>query len=100
MNLLRTGEEALTNALRHAQPQMVWIQLTFGAERVQIRVQDDGHGFDLKHQADGGGFGLIGMGQRVERLGGQLAIASQPGRGTEVAVSVPIATEQCREKDS
>jgi len=99
MNLLRIGQEALSNALQHGQARIVWIELTFEAERVYLRVQDDGQGFDLTHQADGGGFGLIVMGQRAWRLGGQLTIASQPGRGTEVAVSVPVAAGQCREEE-
>ena len=93
VNLLRIGQEALGNALRHGQARLVWIELVFDADRVRLRVQDDGQGFDLVRQADGGGFGLIGMAQRAERLGGQLTIASQPGRGTEVAVSMPVAAE-------
>jgi signal transduction histidine kinase len=99
MNLLRIAQEALTNALRHGQARIVWVEVTFDAERVLLCVQDDGQGFDLKHQADGGGFGLIGMGQRAERLGGLLTIASQPGRGTEVAVSVPLARVQRRKEE-
>jgi len=100
MNLLRIGQEALINALQHGQAHIVWMELTFGAERVQLRVQDDGRGFDLKHQSNGGGFGLVGIGQRAERLGGQLTIASQPGRGTEVAVSVPVTAALRREEDT
>lgn len=98
MNLLRIGQEALTNALRHGQAQIVWIGLAFDDDRVQLRIQDDGQGFHLARQAEGGGFGLIGMRQRAERLGGQLTIASQPGRGTEVAVSVPITAGELREE--
>jgi signal transduction histidine kinase len=88
MNLLRIGQEALTNALRHAQAQTIWLELTFEADQVRLRVQDDGQGFDP--QADSGGFGLIGMRQRADRIGGQLTITSQPGQGTEVMVMIPI----------
>ncbi len=91
MHLLRIGQEALSNALRHAQARKVRIELRFEAEHVRLRVQDDGHGFDPRPQAEGGGFGLIGMRQRAERLGGQLRIATQPGQGTEVTVIVPMA---------
>lgn len=91
LNLLRIGQEALTNALRHAQAQEIRIELTFEAQQVWLLVQDDGQGFDSHWQNDSGGFGLIGMRQRADRISGQLTIASQPGRGTEVVVQVPIA---------
>ncbi len=91
MNLLRIGQEALTNAIRHAQAQNVFLELRFDAEQVRLCIQDDGQGFNPQHQQEGGGFGLIGMRQRAERIGGQLTITSQPGRGTEVAVAARIA---------
>jgi signal transduction histidine kinase len=91
MNLLRIGQEALNNALRHAQAQKIFVELTFDSEQVRLSVQDDGQGFNLQHQDEGGGFGLIGMRQRAERIGGQLTVASQPGRGTEVAIAAPVA---------
>jgi signal transduction histidine kinase len=92
MDLFRIGHEALTNALRHAKPRNVVIDLSFQTERVVLNVQDDGLGFDLDHQADSGGFGLVSMSQRAERLGGKLTIASKLGRGTEVSVWAPIAS--------
>ncbi len=91
LNLLRIGQEALTNALRHAQAQEITIELTFEAQHVWLLVQDDGQGFEPHRQTDSGSFGLIGMRQRADRISGQLTIASQPGRGTEVVVKVPIA---------
>jgi signal transduction histidine kinase len=97
MNLLRIGQEALANAIRHARARNIFVELTFDVDQVRLCVQDDGKGFKLQHQEDGGGFGLIGMRQRAERIGGKLTIASQPGRGTEVAVTAPAAAEPCRE---
>lgn len=91
MNLLRIGQEAVHNALRHAQAQKIFVELTFDAEQVRLCIQDDGQGFDPQHQEEGGGFGLIGMRQRAERIGGQLTVVSQPGQGTEVAVTAPVA---------
>lgn len=88
MNLLRIGQEAVSNAIQHAGAQNIFVELTFDVQQVRLCVQDDGQGFDLQRQAEGGGFGLIGMRQRAERIGGQLTIASQPGRGTEVVVAV------------
>lgn len=91
LNLLRIGQEALTNALKHAQAQAIWIELVFEAQRVRLCVRDNGQGFELQHQTDSGGFGLIGMRQRSNSIGGQLTISSQPGRGTEVVVQVLLA---------
>ena len=78
MDLVRIGQEAITNALRHANAQIIHLDLSFEARRVVLRVQDDGKGFDVNHQPDRVGFGLIGMSQRAERLGGKLTIVSQP----------------------
>jgi signal transduction histidine kinase len=93
MNLLRIGQEAVNNVLQHARAHELFVDLTFGAEEIRLCLQDDGVGFDLRHREDSGGFGLIGMRQRAERIGGQLTIACQPGRGTEVAVTAPAAVK-------
>lgn len=92
MNLLRIGQEALTNALHHAQAQVVNLTITYEPDQVQLCVQDDGQGFDpLRQGSNGGGFGLMSMQQRTERLGGTLTITSKPGSGTQVRAVVPIA---------
>jgi len=90
-NLLRIIEEALTNALRHASPTMVWVEVAFGHSDIRIRIQDDGKGFDVARQRDQGGFGLISMGQRAERMGGKLTVLSRPGRGAEVSAIIPTS---------
>ncbi len=90
MELVRIGQEALSNALRHAQPCNVTCDLTFEPDQVVMSITDDGKGFDLKHQVDSIGYGLTSMSQRAERLGGRFTISSQPGQGTEVSVWVPF----------
>lgn len=90
LNLLRIGQEALTNALKSAFAQSLIVELQFTPESVCLRVQDDGCGFDLTRHTDSGGFGLLGMQQRCERLGGQLTLTSQPGQGTEILALVPL----------
>jgi signal transduction histidine kinase len=90
-NLLRISQEALTNACRHAQAQKIDIDLTFGKHQVRLRVQDDGRGFDGHGPAISNGFGLTSMRERVERIGGQYSLTSQPGQGTEVVVAVPYS---------
>jgi signal transduction histidine kinase/ligand-binding sensor domain-containing protein len=90
--LLRIAQEAVTNALKHAQASKIWVKLHMEARRLFLRIVDNGRGFE--HQdafsSQGGHFGLIGMRERAERLGGELRLASQPGGGTEVEVKVPL----------
>lgn len=90
-NLLRIAQEAFVNALKHANANAVRVELTFGSQAVSLCVRDDGRGFNPELQR-GKGFGLVGMRERIQSLGGQLTIASQPGQGTEVTAIVPLAS--------
>ncbi|MGH7447137.1 MAG: histidine kinase [Longimicrobiales bacterium] len=90
-HLLRIGLEALTNALKHADPVQIDIELSFGPAATTLVVRDDGRG--LGHGADdvpGDHFGLQGVRERADKLGGLLQIDSQPGKGTRLAVTVPL----------
>lgn len=92
-NLLRIGQEAMNNAVKHAQAQRIMVNLVFDVRRVQLSVRDDGCGFDT-HEAGKVGadhFGLIGMRERAEQIGGTLSILSGNGSGTEIVVDVPIS---------
>lgn len=93
-NLLRIGQEAINNAVKHAQAQRIFVNLVFDARRVQLIVRDDGRGFDNQVAGNGraGHFGLIGMRERAEQIGGTLSIQSTDGSGTEVVADVPIGT--------
>jgi signal transduction histidine kinase len=92
-NLLRIGQEAINNAVRHAQARNILINLKFDAKRVQLSVRDDGVGFDYQVSASGeeNHFGLIGMRERAEQIGGTLRINSRANEGTEVVVDAPIS---------
>ncbi len=92
-NLLRIGQEAINNAVRHAEAQNILINLRFDASRVQLSVQDDGRGFNYQESKNGEGkhFGLVSMQERVVRIGGSLKVDSRAGEGTEVLVEVPIS---------
>jgi PAS domain S-box-containing protein len=89
--LYRIMQEALTNIAKHAGAKNVSILLERRQVQVSLIVEDDGVGFD-EGQAFGainGGFGLLGMRERVLLVGGTLEIESEPGRGTTVAVRIP-----------
>ena len=91
-NLLRIGQEALSNALTHARPSMVIIELSFDRKLVRLKVTDDGCGFESQtpFSASSGHFGLTGMQERVDQIRGQLEVRSSPGNGTEVNAAVPV----------
>jgi ligand-binding sensor domain-containing protein/signal transduction histidine kinase len=93
-NLLRIGQEAMNNAVKHAQAKRIFVNLVFDARRVQLSVRDDGRGFDNQVAGNGraGHFGLIGMRERAEQIGGTLSIHSSEGSGTEVVADVPISS--------
>jgi signal transduction histidine kinase len=91
VTLLRLAQEALANVAKHASASRAWITLSYMGDVVTLDVRDDGAGFDPARtpRNDTGGFGLIAMRQRVQRLAGRLEIESEPGAGTVVSASLP-----------
>jgi signal transduction histidine kinase len=88
--LLRTAQESLVNVARHARASRVIVSLSFLDDTVTLDVDDDGRGFDGRtHPHSDGGFGLIGMRERIEAAGGELTVESRRGEGTTIAASVP-----------
>ena len=83
--LYRAAQEGITNARRHAGAGRVDVRLDFGPAGATLVVSDDGRGFT----ADEHGFGLAGMRERVEQVGGQVEVESSPGAGTRLTVTVP-----------
>jgi signal transduction histidine kinase len=85
----RVVQEALTNVVRHAHARRVWIELHW-REEVELTVRDDGLGFDpgeaLRRSAEGSSFGLLGMRERVELLGGTFDLESRTGHGASVRI--------------
>ncbi|HEV2328231.1 MAG TPA: sensor histidine kinase [Verrucomicrobiae bacterium] len=92
-HLLRIGQEAVTNAIKHGQPRHVGVQLAFDSGSVALTVRDDGRGFDtLKRPvSEPGHFGLAGMRERAKALGGTIEVESKAGHGTTITVEVPVA---------
>jgi signal transduction histidine kinase/streptogramin lyase len=91
-HLLRIAQEAVTNVVKHAGANRIGIKLHTEARKLYLRIKDNGRGFETPDvfSSRGGHFGLIGMRERAERLGGELRLASNPGEGTEVEVTVPL----------
>lgn len=90
--LLRVGQEAITNAVKHAAAACIRVQIDFSAvDFVALRVSDDGCGFDVENARStvAGHFGLDGIRDRARRIGGTCTIQSTPGDGTTVIVTVP-----------
>jgi PAS domain S-box-containing protein len=90
-SLLRIAQESLTNTIHHAQATQFWADLFFDNDEVRLELQDNGRGFDVNAQHTG--FGLLGIGERVEQMGGRLTIRSGAGDGTALSVRVPWPPE-------
>lgn len=84
--IYRVIQEALTNAARHADASRILVEVRHQDGLLSARVEDDGRGFEAERP----GLGLTGMRERAELIGGELEIASAPGRGTTVVLHVPV----------
>jgi PAS domain S-box-containing protein len=87
--LLRIALESLTNTIKHAKAVQFRSKLIFGSDQLRLELSDDGSGFDVAAEREG--FGLIGMKERVDQMGGKFSIHSQPGQGTETVIVIPYA---------
>jgi signal transduction histidine kinase len=78
--------------LKHARANRIALKLRIDTSRLNLQVTDDGCGFDPDNvfASAKGHFGLIGMRERAERLGGELRLESHPGEGTQLDVTVPL----------
>ena len=88
--LYRIAQEALNNVVKHAGATQVQIQLKYHENTVSLEMNDDGRGFEPETAHQSGGFGLQGIHERVQQLGGSLNIESAPLRGTRLSVRIPL----------
>jgi len=87
--IMMVTREAVCNAVLHANPSKVRMNVAFGEDVLTLEVIDDGQGFDMAGTQSAGHYGLIGMRERVQRMGGIFSLSSRPGDGTELTIHVP-----------
>jgi signal transduction histidine kinase/ligand-binding sensor domain-containing protein len=91
--LLRIGQEAITNAVRHAHARRIHLEITYSPDSVTLRVDDDGCGFEGDRNAvhETNHYGLTTMKERAEELGGTFTITTGAGQGTSVEAVIPLS---------
>lgn len=97
--LLRIGRDGVMNAVQHADPRVVTLAFSFAEHAIRLCITDDGSGIDIHAAASAtrrGHWGIAGMRERAERLGGSLDVARASGGGTEVLVTLPTAPPPAR----
>lgn len=87
--LFRVIQEAFNNALHHANAQHIEVSVHYEADRVILQVSDDGCGFDARSISAGQGLSIIK--ERIQQIGGEVCIRSQPGAGTQIEMNCPLA---------
>ena len=94
LTLYRVAQEALRNAVKHARAERVGLELSFDTHRATLKVQDDGQGFDppsrLSSLVRSEHFGLVGIEERLDLLGGTLQLDTEPGHGTTLLATIPL----------
>ena len=89
--LYRIAQEALNNSLKHSNASSVAVYLETKGDPVGLTVRDNGRGFSTEEIADKGGLGLASMQERAQRLGGHVDVASAPGKGVTITVTIPLS---------
>jgi len=92
---VRVVREAITNALKHGEAQLVSVSLNYQEGDIRLEVKDDGIGFEPNRALgpENGHFGIAGMRERLRRLDGKMELESAPGKGTVLRFMIPISIE-------
>jgi ligand-binding sensor domain-containing protein/two-component sensor histidine kinase len=90
-NLAKICKEAVNNAIKHGKAQYIDLKLIYDPEWIQLKIQDDGCGFDASAINTKGHYGLTGMKERAIEIGGNFSIYGQNGTGTKIMVEIPIS---------
>jgi signal transduction histidine kinase len=97
IHLYRIVQESLNNIIKHAGATEASATLQLEANRLRLRICDNGRGFDARtalRVSEGSGFGLAGMVERTRLLGGQMRLKSESGRGTELEAEIPLSPQR------
>jgi PAS domain S-box-containing protein len=92
--LFRVAQGALGNVVRHSESREARVELHFDPDGINLRIVDQGRGFDLHAQNSTAGIGLIGMNERLRLVGGKLLVTSEVNRGTDICASVPLGSSR------
>jgi two-component system sensor histidine kinase UhpB len=96
--LYRAAQEGLTNVVRHASARQAWLRLQRLHGSVILEIEDDGRGLPEGFRLDNPGrptsFGLRGMHERLEQLGGTMELEGRPEAGTRLRIQLPLAQEK------
>lgn len=91
--LFRVVQEGMNNSIQHGKPETIWVRIEFEQKGVRVSVEDDGTGFDAPHDLTTlgveGHFGLVGMAERAESLGGHVSVRRRSPTGTRVEAWLP-----------
>jgi signal transduction histidine kinase len=99
MNLLRIGQEAVANAVKHGRAKQVSIGLRYAPSSVCLAVSDDGQGFAADQASPSGHFGLLDMRERAQSMGSHLKVESAPGQGTRITVEVSVNPQELMDEE-
>lgn len=98
MAFYRVYQQAISNIIRHAQAETIWVRLSRQDHQAQLEIQDDGCGFELPEKwaelSKKGHYGIVGSFERARSIGGYLEIRSQPNQGTAIQLTAPILSEE------
>lgn len=91
--IFRLVQEAITNIRKHANTKKAMVKLEDNGKSLTLVIKDEGSGFEVEHDQARESYGIIGMKERVQLLGGEMEIDSQPGQGTQIIITVPLEGE-------
>jgi signal transduction histidine kinase len=94
INFYRIVQECINNLVKHSQATTASVVIRRTVKELRLTILDDGRGFTpgaIRSRSDLGGFGLIGISERTQLLGGRLAIRSEPGQGTMISIKIPLS---------
>jgi signal transduction histidine kinase len=94
-NVYRIVQEALTNAVRHANASNIDVILECRDGEIIVIIEDDGIGFETSQMRKSGHLGLLGMQERAQMMAGTLQVESKPGGGTTIVVEIPYVDSHC-----